>query len=494
MTLPNSKMKDNTNDSYWRGFSSSVQFPSVTENMKVDVVITGSGAAGVMIAYNLLRTGKKVALIAETDIFSIKGGRSNSHLQTAIDARYYNLERIYGEEKNRFIAESRKCAINFIERTVLDLNIDCEFERLDGFLFLHPEDKTSSLSNELKAAQKAGVSVTDLPFVLGTNKHVPCLKFHEQAQFHPLKYIKALCEEVIRLGGAIYENTEIASINDDSVTTTGKHIIKADHIVCTSGTGLNDQSKGKQYCSYSIAAKVKKNSVRKFLWWDSGNPKTNSKHRPYHHVRIQNHDQEHDLLICSGENHLLEDNRSKLSAQDRYAMLESWARERFPVQDVIWQWKEEGMEPRNRIGYIGKKNGSKNIYTIAGDAGSEMMNAAIGALIIPDLITEKNNAWAKLYDPCFALPTKAEIISKEILKGTAGYVKRVFQNLKSMKRNYQVNAERQGEQAPRAMTTTSEVVGTEGVLQDGNIYWNNDEESWDRIHQQRSILYGHKNL
>src|ERR1043165_3613338 len=211
--------EENRNNCYWQYSHKPLNFDKLTQDADTDTVIVGSGLAAVSIAYSLARKGTKVMLIAEKEIGTSGSGRTNSHLLTAVDNRYYQLEKIFGQERTKEIAESYRRAIDHVEKTVAELGIDCEFERVDGFLFLHPSDKPRSLGNELKAARNAGIAVTDLPFVLGTNKHIPCLKFYDQAQFHPLKYMKGLCDAIINAGGKIYTNTGISKIDKDGVMT-----------------------------------------------------------------------------------------------------------------------------------------------------------------------------------------------------------------------------------------------------------------------------------
>lgn len=40
---------------------------------------------------------------------------------------------------------------------------------------------------------------------------------------------------------------------------------------------------------------------------------------------------------------------------------------------------------------------------------------------------------------------------------------------------------------PENITNAFDAIGTEGLHLHGNIYWNNDEESWDKIHKKQEI-------
>jgi glycine/D-amino acid oxidase-like deaminating enzyme len=82
-----------------------------------------------------------------------------------------------------------------------------------------------ALEREAEAALSLGINAsfttkTSLPFpVRGA------LRFENQAQFHPLKFIKALAENL-----SIYENTRALKVEEHTVITE-RGSIQADHIV-----------------------------------------------------------------------------------------------------------------------------------------------------------------------------------------------------------------------------------------------------------------------
>jgi hypothetical protein len=62
---------------------------------------------------------------------------TTAHLTCVLDERYFDLERMHGDEGARLAAESHMTAINRIETIVGTEHLDCDFERLNGYLFLH---------------------------------------------------------------------------------------------------------------------------------------------------------------------------------------------------------------------------------------------------------------------------------------------------------------------------------------------------------------------
>src|SRR5688572_8359100 len=145
------------NMSYWIDSVMPIAFSPLKEDKKSDILIIGGGLAGLSTAYSLSKAGKKVILVEDGLIGSGETGRTTAHLTAALDDRYYEIEKVFGEEGSRIAAESHTAAIDFIETVINNENIDCDFERVDGYLFLHPSDKQENLQKEFEATQKAGL-------------------------------------------------------------------------------------------------------------------------------------------------------------------------------------------------------------------------------------------------------------------------------------------------------------------------------------------------
>src|SRR6187399_2628699 len=155
-TPPDPKITSGKHFSYWTESATKTEMNPLRGNIETDVVIVGGGLAGISVAYCLSKSGKRVVVVEDSTIGSGETGRTTAHLVTALDDRYYHLAKVFGEEKTKLIAESHQMAIDFVERTVKIEQIDCDFERLTGYLFLHPSDEKESLDKELAAGRKVG--------------------------------------------------------------------------------------------------------------------------------------------------------------------------------------------------------------------------------------------------------------------------------------------------------------------------------------------------
>lgn len=389
------------NISYWIDSAPGKSFSPLDGNITVDVVIVGAGIAGVTTAYLLARAGKSVAVLEDGNVGSGETGRTTAHLVNALDDRYYDLEKYFGEKNARLAAESHTAAVDLIEKIVQEENIKCDFERLDGFLFLDPTDELKSLQEDLEAAHKLGlfaITMLERAPVPGFDTG-PCLRYPRQAQFHPMKYLNRLAEKILDYGGSIFTGTHASSFHKDGVTSGEGFRVKADHIVVATNSPVNDRvtmhTKQAPYRTYVVALRVPKDSVPKILLWDTGNQ--NVKPYPYHYIRLQNLNASNDLLIVGGEDHKT---GQAEDWQHRFQILIEWTRERFPTaKDVAYHWSGQVMEPVDSLAFIGRNPGDDNVYICTGDSGNGMTHGTIAGMLISDLILQKKNPWEEVYDP-----------------------------------------------------------------------------------------------
>src|ERR671911_133565 len=386
--------------------------PSSSSGEPVDVAIIGGGIAGLTTAYLLSKLGKKVAVIEDGYIGSGETGRTTAHITHALDDRYYNLEQKHGLDGARNAADSHTAAINLIESTVKEENIDCDFERLDGFLFLDPTDRKESLNKELEATHRAGITTTEIvekapPQSFDTG---PCIRFPNQAQFQPLKYLRGLYNSLSSNKVQIFTETHAQKVNSDNIETADGYTVKTRNIVIATNAPIIDKTskiydKQDAYRTYVIGARIKKGAVPTALYWDTGNQNSENLVAPYHYVRIQKRDNDddknYDLLIIGGEDHQTGNISSPEDIEKRYSELESWTRDRFPIEEIEYKWSGQVMEPQDSIAFIGHNPGDNgnNIYIATGDSGNGITHGTIAGILLTDLILGKSNPWTALYDP-----------------------------------------------------------------------------------------------
>jgi len=157
------------------------------KDTSANVVVIGAGIAGLTTAYLLTQEGKSVILLDDGPIGGGMTARTTAHLTNALDDRFYELERLFGEDGSRLAAQSHTAAIDKVESIINKERIDCEWSRVDGYLFLPTNGRVQVLEDELPAAHRAGLtSIRRLERApLDFWDTGPCLHYPRQGQFHP---------------------------------------------------------------------------------------------------------------------------------------------------------------------------------------------------------------------------------------------------------------------------------------------------------------------
>jgi len=394
--------------SIWPSTASVPTYTSLKENKQCDVCIIGAGITGITTAYLIALEGKKVIVLDDGEIAGGETQRTTAHITCVIDDRYHEIESMHGEINSRLAAESQNEAINTIEKIIEKENINCDFKRVDGFLFFKPDDNSDL--KEYHACIKAGVDVELAGSPLPGFKNFNTLKFPQQAQFHILKYISALSTAIIRMNGEIYTNTFVNEINDGDIvdikTKEGNSVRTRDAVIATNSP-ISDffsiHTKQAAYRTYVIGVRISKDSVIEALYWDTEDP--------YHYIRLFKEEQT-DILIVGGEDHKT---GQEEDPEERFLNLEKWARDHFEnLGEVIYRWSGQVMEPVDGLSFIGKDpENSKHVYVATGDSGMGMTHGTFSGLIIRDLILGRENKWAELYRPGrFTLKATGEFLKE----------------------------------------------------------------------------------
>ncbi|HEX2270428.1 MAG TPA: FAD-dependent oxidoreductase [Pyrinomonadaceae bacterium] len=385
-------------NSIWMSTADTPSQAQLKDNIRTDVCVIGAGIAGLTTAYLLALEGRSVIVLDDGQIGGGMTGRTTAHLTNAFDDRYFEVEKLHGLEGSRLTAASHTAAIDKVEEIVRNENIDCDFERLDGFLFAAPPDTEELLDEELVACHRAGL--TDVEKVqrapIDSFDTGPALRFPRQAQFHPLTYLNGLTHAIRRNGGRLFGQTHATTIEGGAnahIETSHGPTVTCDVIVVATNTPVNDRvaihTKQAPYVTYVIGAVVPKGSITRALYWDTIDP--------YHYIRLQS-EGDRDILIVGGEDHKTGQNPDCF---DQYARLQQWTRERFPqIGEIAFRWSGQVLEPADYLAFIGRNPlDSDNVFIATGDSGQGITHGTIAGILLTDLIQGRKNRWEDLYSP-----------------------------------------------------------------------------------------------
>jgi glycine/D-amino acid oxidase-like deaminating enzyme/nitrite reductase/ring-hydroxylating ferredoxin subunit len=398
----------------------------LTENTEADVCVIGAGIAGLSTATFLASEGRTVVVIDHGHPGSGQTGLTTAHLSNVLDDHYTEIARIHGREGAALARESHRAAIDRIEQVCERSGIQCDFRRVDGYLFLGPHHDRRFLEDELIAARAAGADaeLLDEAPVEGFRSG-PCLRFPRQAQIHPLKYLAGLTRALHRTGSRLYTETRAVSVTggDPARVETGAGFeVTASAVVVATNVPFNDRvaihTKQAPYHTYAMAARVPRGAITPALYWDTD--------RPYRYVRLHDPARSEpgapgaELLVVGGEDHKA---GQASDAEERYARLERWMRTRFPAaQDVEYRWSGQVMETQDGLAFIGPNPmDADNVFVATGDSGMGLTHGTIAGIILTDQIQGRRNRWAALYNPSRIRVGAAAGFLKENLNVAAQY-------------------------------------------------------------------------
>ncbi len=384
--------------SIWAKTAPIAATPQLSGELQADTCIIGGGIAGLTTAYLLSLEGQRVILLEARELGSGETSRTTAHLAPP-DEWYHCIEHDFGSVNARLVAAGQMAAIDQVATIVGSEGLECEFERLDGYLYSATGDP-NEIRRESEAATRAGLEVELLPQVPGLPfESGTCVRFAQLAQFHPLKYLDGLAACVRRRNGRIFCNSRAIGIDKVGdklhVNTAGGRVL-ANAVVVATNTPFNNRvvlhTKQNGYRTYVIGVEVPRGSLPHMLLWDTGDP--------YYYVRLEASGASpgHEILIVGGCDHKVGQDHDP---RHRHEQLEAWVRERFPMAGAVTlRWSGEVMEPADGLPFLGRNPmDNSQVYVISGDSGNGMTHCTLGAMIVRDLVMGRENPWAELYDP-----------------------------------------------------------------------------------------------
>jgi glycine/D-amino acid oxidase-like deaminating enzyme/nitrite reductase/ring-hydroxylating ferredoxin subunit len=420
-------------ETLWKQQDQKVTFPKLQKDASFDVIVVGAGISGLSIAYNLLKAGKSVIVIESRVVGAGMTGRSTAHIMPWFDDYYHLVEKLHGFQNAKYVADGYTKAIDWIEQTVNEEKINCNFSRVDGYLYPHDDSvgTRDKLHKEFDVCKKLGLNVdmVDLGKDPSSGSIGTTMRFLNSGQFDPIKYVNGLAKAVASKGGKIYETTKVGKIENNQVTTEDGIVVTGGDVVLATFTPLHREqlihSFQQPELYYAIGLKLPKGSVKKALWWDTATP--------CHTVRIEEKE-DYDVLLVAGEYH----NAGKKSEEylDAYSILEKWAKDRWTsAGEVICKWTGQVYQPVGYVPLIGPdplagKTGDLLAWdqlVVTGDSGQGITSGTIAGILITDMITKKDNPWAEVYSP-----KRRAKITEETVTGTGVRIWNTIEGIKDL--------------------------------------------------------------
>jgi glycine/D-amino acid oxidase-like deaminating enzyme/nitrite reductase/ring-hydroxylating ferredoxin subunit len=358
-----------------------------------DVLIVGGGITGLTTAVLLQKGGKKCILAESKSLGYGTTGGTTAHLNTFFDTSYLDIEKDFGEDAAKLMAEAGNEALSMIKNFIDTYQIDCDFEYKDAYLYAEDDQETKDLTSILASSRKAGVNAVEVRDNMVPVPFQMAVLYNDQGQFHPLKYLYQMAEVFVNAGGVILENTFIRKTEyKDGIHTAESDVlsIKALNLVYAThlppGINLLD-FRCAPYRSYVLAIKLKNEDYPDALVYDM--------QEPYHYFRTHEINGQR-YLILGGEDHKTGHDDPEKSFEN----LASYANKYYYVSSIDYKWSAQLYVSADGLPYIGLlPGGDDQLYVATGYNGNGMIFGTLAGKIISDQILGLTNRYAKLLTP-----------------------------------------------------------------------------------------------
>lgn len=407
---------------YWREIELPT-FNKLDQDLSVDVAIVGAGITGITAAYLLSKEGLKVAILEAGGVLNGTTGHTTAKLTAQHNIIYDEFINHFGNEKARLYYESHMNTIQFVESSVKENGIECDFSKQDAYVYATTDEYDKKLKTEWEAYKQLGIDGAledSIPFNIQVKS---ALLMRNQAQYHPLKFLKALLGDAVKSGCSVYENTIAADIEDNDaepkiVTKSGhrvtcKHVIIASHFPFYDKPGLYF---ARMYAdrSYAIGIKTDKDYPGG-VYISADSPTRSIRYTPYNGE---------NLLILGGENHKTGQGIDTLK---HYDALQAFAEEVFGLKEYHYRWSAQDMVTLDKLPYIGPYNaGSEHILVATGYKKWGMTTGILAGHLLTDYVMNRNNPYKELYSPLRSFQADPDLksvittnadVAKHLIKG-----------------------------------------------------------------------------
>lgn len=360
--------------SLWKATASLPEFPELVGDVRTDVLIIGGGIAGILTAYLLHEKGVRYVLVEKGRICSGTTGNTTAKITFQHGLIYDKILKSDGTEAARkYLAANRAAFDKYAE---LCGKTDCDYEIKDNYVY--STDDRRKLEKEVEALEKIGYIADLCENVPLPIKTVGAVKFPDQAQFNPLKFLSSVAE-----GLNIYENTFVREMRGNTaVTDKGK--IHADTVIAaTHFPFINKHGsyflKLYQHRSYVIALENAQDVNGMYVdECDTG-------------LSFRNYE---GLLLLGGGGH-----RTGKKGGN-WAELRAFAAKKYPDSREKHFWATQDCMSLDGIPYIGRYSAKTHgFYVASGFNKWGMTGSMTAAMLLSDMILGKRNGFASVFDP-----------------------------------------------------------------------------------------------
>jgi glycine/D-amino acid oxidase-like deaminating enzyme/nitrite reductase/ring-hydroxylating ferredoxin subunit len=396
------------NRTYWNRTASAPSFPRLSGDLDVDVAIIGGGIVGISTARLLKDQGLRVAVIEARRVGQEVTGKSTAKISSQHGITYQTLKQKFGEDRARLYGEAQEAAISRISQLAGQWGVEADIEPMPAFTYTNDESYVSQIEKEVEVCARLGLPASlqrgdiGLPFEV-----LAAIRFDNQAQFHPVRYVAGLAATIPGEGSHVFEGTravdwEPTKVVTETGTVTARHVVMATHLPL-----------GQVGLYYSMAHPKAEPVVAAPIGRVPPGMYKNAE-KPGHSIRTHRAENGQVYGIAAGTSFKPGHPDDE---QESIREIERWLTDNFEAGPVEYRWVNEDYTPIDGSPYIGWSTNRGDGYLVAtGFNAWGITNGTVAAMIIADLVAERESPWLPVFDATRVKPVAG---AKEFAKGNA---------------------------------------------------------------------------
>lgn len=491
----------NTQSPWKAGFNKKTVYPTLDQEIAVDVAIIGGGITGITSALHLIENGKKVAIIEALSVGAGTTGDSTGNLYIPVQPYYQNILAKFDIQTVNTLISSRQFAIDYIEKIAKQENIDCHFARRPWFLYSNNSDQIKFIEKEVELMKSGGAAIQMANAMPLNFAFKSAAILENQARFDPLIYVTGLAANLANKGCFIYENSRVVEMketNDGIIFHTSQGKVFAKHGIIATHTPIGVNFKQMclaAYRSYGVAAQLENNIYPEGNFWDLEKP---------HHATCTHSDngKNLNLIIVSGNHHKTGQQKTHHSYFKDH---ESFLNKQFKISKFVYHWSAQHYHSADDVPYIGLAGGAKRTFIATGYFADGLVYGTLAGLMIGNTILQnkKIGEWQKKYDARRFTPiASAPFFIKDNLNVLMQYLKDLptlksekYDDIKSGEGRV-VAIDQKKYAISRDANNQLYIVSAVCSHMKGIVNWNGEEKTWDcpchgsRFTQEGKVIEG----
>jgi len=378
----------------------STDYHSLDASIHAETIVVGAGIVGLTTALRLCEAGGSVIVVEGLRVGGQVTGRSTAKITTQHSLIYRYLIDILGPELAQSYADANHAGAGLIREWVRAYAIACDLENKPAYAYTRDPARREEIVAEAEAARSLGLEAEVLDRAPLPFDTAAALRFPDQAQFNPARYLTGLAHAVVSRGGHIFERSRARLVDEgtrwrvvtDGGTVHAEHVVIATNMTVKSPIGMANRTQPRSHTAMAFRVGDPAAVDGMFIGIDD----------PTRSIRM-GRDAEGPLLVALGPKF---NTGQDGDVTQRFIELETWARENLPVGEIAWRWCNEDYDTADRVPYVGTPDPEKapGFHIATGFNAWGISNGTAAGIMIADLVSGRSSPWQRLYDPTRPYP------------------------------------------------------------------------------------------